>query len=80
MTYTLSATDKNKIRRFSARLCLDKTLYVKKENVFGNELIRPVCRTAKLLTALTKNKTLIQEDILRIKSLGYIIKHVEVKI
>ena len=58
----------------------DKTLIVKKKNVFGNELVYPICRKAKLLTALTKQITLNPDDIMRIKSLGYTFKHEEVKI
>ncbi len=58
----------------------DKTLIVKKKNVLGNELVYPICRKAKLLTALTKQITLNPDDIMRIKSLGYTFKHEEVKI
>ena len=58
----------------------DKILYVKKKNVYGNELVYPVCKDAKLFANLTKQKTLSTDDIARIKSLGYVFKHVEEKI
>ena len=61
-------------------LIMEKILYVKKKNVYGNELIYPVCKDAKLFANLTKQKTLSTDDIARIKSLGYIFKHVEEKI
>ena len=61
-------------------LIMEKILYVKKKNVYGNELIYPVCKDAKLFANLTKQKTLSTDDIARIKSLGYVFKHVEEKI
>jgi len=59
---------------------MEKILYVKKRIVYGKDLIYPVCREAKLFANLTKQKTLSVNDILRIKSLGYTFKNVEVKI
>ena len=59
---------------------MDKILYVKKKNVYGNELVYPVCKDARLFANLTKQKTLSTDDIARIKSLGYVFKHVEEKI
>ena len=59
---------------------LDKILYVKKKNVFGNELVYPVCKDAILFTKLLKQESLTSDDMARIKSLGYTFKHVEVKI
>ena len=59
---------------------MEKILYVKKKNVYGNELVYPVCKDAKLFANLTKQKTLSTDDIARIKSLGYVFKHVEEKI
>ena len=41
------------------------------KNVYGNELIYPVCFNAKKFTALTKRKTLNKKDIDIIKTLGY---------
>ena len=61
-------------------LIMEKILYVKKKNVYGNELVYPVCKDAKLFANLTKQKTLSTDDIARIKSLGYVFKHVEEKI
>jgi hypothetical protein len=61
-------------------LIMEKILYVKKKNVYGNDLVYPVCKDAKLFANLTKQKTLSTDDIARIKSLGYVFKHVEEKI
>ena len=46
-------------------------LVVEKKNVYGVERIYPVCTKAKILTALTGNKTLLDVDIKLIKQLGY---------
>ena len=46
-------------------------LIVSKKNVYGVERIYPVCNKAKILTALTGNKTLLDVDIKLIKQLGY---------
>ena len=46
-------------------------LIVEKKNVFGVERIYPVCNKAKILTALTGQKTLLDVDIKLIKQLGY---------
>ena len=59
---------------------MDKILYVKKKNVFGNELVYPVCKDAILFTKLLKQESLTSDDMARIKSLGYTFKHIEVKI
>ena len=59
---------------------MDKILYVKKKNVFGNELVYPVCKDAILFTKLLKQESLTSDDMAKIKSLGYTFKHIEVKI
>lgn len=46
-------------------------IIVEIKNVYGNELIYPVCETAKKLTQLTGAKTLTSRSITLIKSLGY---------
>ena len=46
-------------------------LIVSKKNVYGVERVYPVCNKAKILTALTGNKTLLDVDIKLIKQLGY---------
>lgn len=46
-------------------------LTVRKKNVYGNELIYPICETAKLLATLAGRKTLTGSDIRIIKALGY---------
>ena len=61
-------------------LIMEKILYVKKKNVYGNELVYPVCKDAKLFVNLLKQETFTSDDIARIKSLGYVFKHVEEKI
>ena len=48
-----------------------KTLTVEKKNVYGVDRIYPVCKDAKILTALTGQKTLFDVDIKLIKQLGY---------
>ena len=42
-----------------------------KKNGSGVERVYPVCNKAKILTALTGNKTLLDVDIKLIKQLGY---------
>ena len=46
-------------------------LIVEKKNVYGVERVYPVCNKAKILTALTGNKTLLDVDLKLIKQLGY---------
>jgi hypothetical protein len=46
-------------------------LIVSKKNVYVVERVYPVCNKAKILTALTGNKTLLDVDIKLIKQLGY---------
>ena len=41
---------------------------------FGNEVIRPVNDTARMLTDLLQQKTFTREDISRIKALGFVVK------
>ena len=53
-------------------------LHVEKKNVFGNDLVYPICNQAKLLTSLTGQKTLTQGAINTIKRLGYKLKQKEV--
>ena len=50
---------------------METTLIVEKKNVYGVERVYPVCNKAKLLTALTGNKTLLDVDIELIKELGF---------
>ena len=47
------------------------TIKVSIKNVYGNELIYPVCDKAKSLTHLTGNKTLSHYNVETIKRLGY---------
>lgn len=41
------------------------------KNVYGNELIYPVCESAKKFASLVGKKTFSNKDIDLIKSLGY---------
>jgi len=50
---------------------METALIVEKKNVYGVDRIYPVCNKAKILTALTGNKTLLDVDIKLIKQLGY---------
>jgi hypothetical protein len=48
-----------------------KTIIVKIKNVFGEDLIYPICKDAKTFTLLTGKKTLNMSDVGNIKALGY---------
>ena len=50
------------------------TITVKIKNVYGNDLIYPVCDTAKLFTILLNKKTLSASDLQNIKALGCEVK------
>ena len=64
---------------FTKEITIEKdTIHVEKKNVFGNDLVYPICLQAKLLTALTGQKTLTQGAINTIKKLGYKLKQKEV--
>lgn len=49
-------------------------IIVQIKNVYGNELIYPICDNAKLFTSLTGKQTLSLGDINKIKSLGYVVE------
>ena len=49
-------------------------IIVQIRNVYGNELIYPVCATAQLLAKLAGRKTLGTVDIKTIEELGYVIR------
>ena len=49
----------------------DKTLIVKKKNVWGRELIYPVCNDAILFSCIASTTTLCNITIANIKKLGY---------
>ena len=50
---------------------MSTSLIVEKKNVYGVERVYPICNKAKILTALTGQKTLLADDIKLIKQLGY---------
>ena len=49
----------------------DKTLIVKKKNVWGTERIYPVCNDAILFSCIARTKTFCSITIANIKKLGY---------
>jgi hypothetical protein len=51
-----------------------KEIYVKKKNVYGNELVYPDCETSILLSNLMPTKTFSPDDIRTLKQLGYKLK------
>ena len=53
-------------------MCKEKEiLYVEKKNIYGNELVYPVCEKSKRFAILTGQKTLSHGAIFQIKRLGY---------
>lgn len=44
---------------------------IKHKNVYGNDLIYPVCDKAKIFASIANTKTLSIRDLALIKSLGY---------
>ena len=46
-------------------------LIVEVKNIYGREMVYPVCETSKLFAYLSGNRTLTQESIAIIKELGY---------
>ena len=59
---------------------MSKELIVEKKNVFGQELVYPICENAKRFALLTGQKTLSSTSIIIIKRLGFTFKHPEIKI
>lgn len=49
----------------------NRTIKVRIKNVYGNELVYPVCADAALLCSLTGQKTLSPMHLRQIKALGY---------
>ena len=47
---------------------------VEKKNIYGNELLYPVCQRAKIFAILTGQKTLSTGAIIKVKQLGYSVK------
>jgi hypothetical protein len=46
-------------------------LIVEVKNIYGREMVYPVCETSKLFAYLSGNRTLTPESIAIIKELGY---------
>lgn len=57
-----------------------KKIQVMVKNSFGNQLVYPVCQTAKYFTELTKKKTLSVNDLELIEEMGYEIEYVAQKL
>ena len=57
----------------------DKTLIVKKKNVWGNELIYPVCQDAILFSCIAGTKTFCKITIANIKNWAINLKQKERK-
>jgi hypothetical protein len=49
-------------------------IVVQIKHVYGNELIYPVCETAKIFSYIAGNKTLSSHTIEQIKRLGYAVE------
>lgn len=49
------------------------SITVQIKNVYGNEVVYPVCEVARTLARLAGHKTLTSYDIQQIKQLGYTI-------
>ena len=52
----------------------EDTIYVEKKNIYGNELLYPVCQRAKIFAILTGQKTLSDGAIYHIKRLGFSVR------
>lgn len=46
-------------------------LEIQIKNIYGRDVVYPVCEKAQLLTRLSGNRTLTEESIAVIKELGY---------
>ena len=55
-------------------------LTIEKKNVYGNDLVYPICEKAKKLCSLTGQKTFNQNTIKVLKELGYSFKHKEIEV
>tara|TARA_R100000329_G_C7457484_1_gene161148 strand:- start:127 stop:300 length:174 start_codon:yes stop_codon:yes gene_type:complete len=55
-------------------------LIVRKERVWGNDLVYPICDKAKKLCSITPHKTFSPFAIQRLKELGYKFIQEEVKL
>jgi len=53
-----------------------KTIKVQLRNVYGNELIYPMCQDSERFARLTQTKTLHRNDISIIKALGFTVETV----
>jgi len=53
---------------------MERTITVKIKNVYGNDLIYPVCDNAQKFAVLTNKKTLSKNELAYIKALGFEVK------
>ena len=60
---------------FTKEITIEKdTIHVEKKNIYGNELLYPVCERAKRFAILTGQKTLSDGAIYHIKRLGFSVR------
>jgi hypothetical protein len=60
---------------FTKEITIEKnTIHVEKKNIYGNELLYPVCQRAKIFAVLTGQKTLSAGAISSIKRLGFSVR------
>jgi len=55
-------------------------LYVEKKQVYGVDRFYPACEKAKILCNIAGTKTLTQDVIGKLKTIGYTFNQIEVKI
>lgn len=53
----------------------NQEVHIQVKNVYGNELIYPVCENARTFAAIANTKTLSVRDINMIRKLGYVVVH-----
>lgn len=50
------------------------TIVVEIRHVYGVPTLYPVCEEAKIFAAIARTKTIRPEDVMRIKTLGYVVQ------
>lgn len=63
------------LHRFLYIQIMQKKILVQIKNVYGNDLVYPVCDDAKLFAELIDKKTFSKHDLANIKRLGYTIDY-----
>lgn len=52
---------------------MEKQITVRIKNVYGNELVYPVCEAAKRFASLTNTKTFSHRNLCDIEALGFLV-------